>query len=348
MQKITPSRVDSDTVLTTIGGYALAISRALEHNGVDSARIFQAAGIAPNLLKNDPMSRLSVATMARLYKVCVDVTHNPYFGLTVAKFIHVSNLHALGYALAASSNLMAFCQRLVRFFKLASQACDISIVENGDEVSLRVRLLVSVCGETEDALMGFVVLSMRQLYQADFNPVRVGFSHPMPREGAGPYEKLFRAPVGFDQTAPELVLSRADLEQPLSGACAELAQLHDNLATSYIARLDKHDVVSTVRQKIIEYLPNGDCSRDKVAAAMCISPTTLQFKLSQYDTNFNELLDATRKELAASYVQQSALSITEITFLLGFSDSSNFTRAFKRWEGVSPSDYRKEGKNASV
>ncbi|CAG4917319.1 AraC family transcriptional regulator [Paraburkholderia saeva] len=348
MQKITPSRVDNPAVLTTIGGYALAISRALEHNGVDSARIFQAAGIAPSFLKNDPMSRLPVATMARLYKVCLDVTHNPYFGLTVAKFIHVSNLHALGYALAASSNLMAFCQRLVRFFKLASQACEIEIVENGDEVSLRVRLFTSVSAETEDALMGFVVLSMRQLYHADFNPVRVAFLHPMPREGAGPYEKLFRAPVDFDQAAPELVLLKSDLQQPLTGACAELAQLHDNLANSYIARLDKHDVVSTVRQKIIEYLPNGDCSRDKVAAAMCISPTTLQFKLSQHETSFNELLDATRKELAASYVQQSTLSITEITFLLGFSDSSNFTRAFKRWEGVSPSDYRKDSKTAGA
>jgi AraC-like DNA-binding protein len=104
--------------------------------------------------------------------------------------------------------------------------------------------------------------------------------------------------------------------------------------------------VATVRQKIIEYLPNGDCTRDKVADAMCISPTTLQFKLSQRNTNFHDLLDTTRKELASSYVQQSALSITEITFLLGFSDTSNFTRAFKRWEGVSPTHYRKEVKPA--
>jgi AraC-like DNA-binding protein len=144
-----------------------------------------------------------------------------------------------------------------------------------------------------------------------------------------------------------LVFSKTDLEQPLAGACAELAQLNDNLATNYIARLDKSDVATTVRQKIIEYLPNGDCTRDKVASAMCISPTTLQFKLSQCDTNFNELLDMTRKELASSYVQQSSLSITEITFLLGFSDTSNFTRAFKRWEGVSPTDYRRQASTVS-
>jgi AraC-like DNA-binding protein len=342
MQRTTSPRINDNSVRTTIGGYAFAIAKALDHNGVDSARIFKAAGVSPSLIKNDPMCRLPVDTLTRLYKACVDVTHNPYFGLTVAKFIQVSNLHALGYALAASSNLMSFCQRLVRFFKLASQACDIEIIESEHEVSLRIKLLVTVCAETEDAMLGFVVLAMRQLYKAEFNPLCVELSHPMPRDGGAPYEAFFRTQVRFAQTAPLLLFSRTDLEQPLTGACAELAQLNDNLATNYIARLDKDDVVSTVRQKIIEYLPNGDCTRDKVADAMCVSPTTLQFKLTQCNTSFQELLDTTRRELASSYVQQSALSITEITFLLGFSDTSNFTRAFKRWEGVSPTDFRRE------
>lgn len=136
------------------------------------------------------------------------------------------------------------------------------------------------------------------------------------------------------------MLPKQILQLPLVGACAELAQLHDNIATGYITRLDKDDVVAAVRQKIIEYLPNGDCTRDKVAAAMCVTPTTLQNKLSRRDTNFQDLLDAIRKELAISYVRQPSLTITEITFLLGFGDTTNFTRAFKRWEGVSPTEFR--------
>ena len=324
---------------TTIGGYALAIAKALEYSGIDSARILRAAGI-PLEMSNDPMCRLPVASLTRLYRTCVEATNNPYFGLTVAKFVHISNLHALGYALAASGNLLEFCRRLQRYFRLASQTSEITIVESGSEVSLQMKLLVDVSAETEDAFLGFVVLSMRQLYKPDFNPIRVGVHHSIPREGSAPFEALFRAPVRFDQAMPTLAFARTDLEHPLAGACAELAQLNDNIATSYIARLDKRDVVTTVRQKIIEYLPSGDCTREKVASAMCISPTTLQFKLSQRKTSFHGLMDATRQELARSYVQQSALSITEITFLLGFSDTSNFTRAFKRWEGVSPTDFR--------
>lgn len=334
-----PLQAANRTEATTIGGYALAIAKALESSGVDSARILQAAGV-PLSMTNDPMRQLPAASVTKLFKACVAVTNNPYFGLTVARFIQVSNLHALGYALAASTTLMEFCHRLQRYFRLVSQAGEIKLVESGGEVMLSTEMPVSYCAETEDAFHGFLVLAMRRLYKAEFNPLRVELSHPMPREGGGPYEALFRAPVLFSQPNPMLVLRKADLEFPLAGACAELAQLNDNLATQYIARLDKQDVVNTVRQRIIEYLPSGDCTRDKVASVLCMSPNTLQFKLSERGTTFQDLLEATRKELASSYVRQSSLSITEITFLLGFTDTSNFTRAFKRWEGMSPTRFR--------
>lgn len=324
---------------TVIGGYALAIAKALDASGIDSARILKSAGVAPGM-SNDPMSRLPVETLTRLYQACVAVTNNPYFGLTVARFLRITNLHALGYALAASGNLMDFCVRLQRFFRLVSQSSDVEIVESGNEVALNMRLLVKVSPETEDAFLGFLVLTMRQMYAPYFNPLRVDFSHAMPRDGVAPYEALFKSPVRFDQPSPALVLPRDILQLPLPGACAELAQLNDNIATRYIARLDKDDVVTAVRQKIIEYLPNGDCTREKVAAAMNVTPATLQNRLARRDTNFHDLLDSIRKELAVSYVRQASLSMTEITFLLGFGDLTNFTRAFKRWEGMSPSDFR--------
>jgi AraC-like DNA-binding protein len=286
------------------------------------------------------MSRLPVSALTRLFRACVDVTGNPYFGLTVGRFIHISNLHALGYALAASTDLMEFCHRLVRFFRLASQTCNIEVVESDDEIALEVTLLADVCAETEDAFLTFVVLAMRHLYKPEFNPLRIALSHAMPLEGSAPYEALFRAPVEFSRPKPCLVLPRSELHNPLIGACAELAQLNDNLSNTYLARLEKDDIVTRVRQKIIEFLPHGSCSRDMVADALALSPTTLQFKLSERGTSFHDLLDATRKELSSGYVQQSSLSITEIAFLLGFSDTSNFTRAFKRWQGVSPTLFR--------
>lgn len=301
--------------------------------------VFRAAGI-PTELSTDPMSRLPTTAVTRLYRACVEVTHNPYFGLTVARFIQISTLHALGYALAASSTLMDFCRRLERYFRLASQVAKVSLVEADGKVYLRFEHLVEVSAETEDAFFGFLVLTMRLLYKPGFNPVRVEFHRPMPREGAEPYEKLMRAPVSFSNAVGQLVFDRDDLIRALPGACPELAQVNDNISIDYLARLDKNDVVTGVTKKIIELLPDGDCDRDKVASALCMSPSTLQVKLLQRGTNFQQLLDDIRRELGCSYVRQPTRSVTEITFLLGFANTSNFTRAFKRWTGMSPTEFR--------
>jgi AraC-like DNA-binding protein len=324
---------------TTIGSYTVAIARALDASGVDSKRIFSAMGV-PLDLSTDPMTRLPVATMTRLYQACVDVTNNPYFGLTVAKHIHLTHLHALGYSLAASGTLMDFCRRLERYFRLVSQVAKVSVDQVGDQVLLRFEYLVDLSSETEDAFFGFLIRTMRLIHKQEFSPLRLEMRRPVPHEGDEPYQTLFRCPVLFSQLSGLVVFNRADLMQVLSGSCPELAQVNDNIVISYLARLEKNDVITGVTQKIIEFLPDGDCTRDKVASALCMSPTKLQLKLSQRGTNFQQLLDDTRKELACSYLSQASRPVTEITFLLGFSDTSNFTRAFKRWTGLSPTDYR--------
>lgn len=325
---------------TTISGYALAIARALEHYGVDPSSVFRTVDI-PAPLANNPMLRIPVTTVTRLFHACVDATQDPYFGLTVSRYIQLSNLHALGYALMASSTLMDYCRRIAQYFHLvASVVNSVSLDQCGEEVSLRWRLAADVCGETEDAVIAFFVTSMRQLHGPALNPARIEFCHAMPNEGDEPYRRLFGAPIVFNAPEPTLVMYRRDLEQPLAGACPELAQYHDHVIDTYLARLDRSDVMLMVRKTIIELLPTGACGRERVAQAMCMSGSTLQTKLSQRETNFQAILDDTRRELACSYVQQLTRPLTEIAFQLGFSDSSNFTRAFKRWTGLSPSEYR--------
>lgn len=331
---------------TAIGSYAQAIARALEASGIDSACIFQKVGIPANL-PNDPLTRLPTTTITRLYRTCVEVTGNPYFGLTVAEFMQLPHFHAVGYALAASGTLMDFCRRVERYLQLVSQVARASLKEFDDTVLLRFEYLVEISGETEDAFFGFLVRTMRQLYKLEFNPLRVEFRRSVPQEGAEPYEALFRAPMSFSQPAGLLVFDKSDLLQKLPGSCPEIAQASDGIVINYLARLGKSDVIAGVTLKIIEFLPDGDCTRAKVAKSLCMSTTTLHLKLSQRGTSFQQLLDETRKELAYSYMGQASRPVTEITFLLGFSDTSNFTRAFKRWSGLSPRDFRQRLKAAN-
>lgn len=324
---------------TVIAGYGLAIARALQHAGADVDQVFSAAGLS-RALSNDPMQRLPLDTVSRLYRASVESTGDPYFGLSVARFIHVSTAHALGYGLLASATLMDFCQRVQRYIGLATLTCRAEVVIREDEVCLRTVPKVAISAETQDAWCGLLYLLMRQIHRDDFRPLAVEFAHPVPHAGDGPYVRFFDAPVHFDRDAVTLVLPRADMEIPLPGACAELARINDNLAASYVARLDRDDVVANTRAQIIDRLPGGDVGKRTVAASLGISESTLRNRLAEHGTGFHELLDSVRSELACSYLSQSRMSVTEVAFLLGFTDVSNFTRAFKRWTGMSPSRFR--------
>jgi AraC-like DNA-binding protein len=333
-----PVRPPADSV-TVISSYGLAIAKALESRGVDAQRVFQAAGVEDGG-STDPLQRLPHEAVNRIYRACVETTGDECFGLTVARFIHAPTMHALGYGLLGSTTLLDFSWRLQRYFRLLSQRSRVDVVPDGETVRVTFRLLVDVAPQSQDAWLGAVYLTMRMLYREDFRPLAVEFPHPMPRGGDGRHVEFFGAPVRFDADGATLVLRADDMNRPLYGASPELARWHDHLAATYIAKLDRADVVANVRARILELLPSGACSKGKVARDLAMSATTLHQRLSERGTSFHALLNDIRRELATGYLHRSATPVTEIAFVLGFTDVSNFTRAFKRWTGVSPTRYR--------
>jgi len=322
-----------------MAGPVTAIAKALEYEGLDSREVFRGAGIRQSI-RNDPTDRLSVSAAATLLKHCVKVAQDPYFGLTVAKFIRISNIHALGYALLASKTLLDFCLRLARHFALVTQSVKLHVEQQPHEVTVRFHPLTVIAGEAVDAWLAFMLHLMRQLYRPDFSPSRIEFRHPCPPAGPGPYALCFGVLPSFERPETMISFPGAAMNEPLSGASPELAQYNDTIAKNYLARLNRADVAGRVRVNIIERLSSGDCSRRKVACDVGMSEETLHHKLAECNTSFHELLNETRKELALGYLADRAISVTEITFLLGFADHSNFTRAFKRWTGISPTLYR--------
>jgi AraC-like DNA-binding protein len=337
---LAPPRPQSASV---IAGYGIAIANALEYTGIDSRRVFRAAGVDEEL-RNDPMHRLSVETVSRLYAICVDVTGSFTFGLTVARFLQASHLHAVGYGALASSTLLDFGQRMTRFMHLVSQSATMEIRESGAETQLVCIVHVPVCPQTLDAWAAFLVRLMRIMHGGDLRPLRVELPHPAPPDGnCRPYLDMFRAPVLFDQRDVVLAFAQDVMRADLPGACPELAQYNDKVATTYLAKLDRTNVVACVRAAIIEQLPSGKCSRESVAATLCLSPETMQSRLVSRHTSFQELLDGIREECARACLSQASLSVTEIAYMTGFTDVSNFTRAFKRWTGQSPSAFRQQG-----
>ena len=108
----------------------------------------------------------------------------------------------------------------------------------------------------------------------------------------------------------------------------------------YLARQDRQDIIGRSQSVIFELLPSGRVSIEQVAARLNTSVRTLRRKLRDKGTNFKSLLNETRRELGERYIRDGNLTLTEVAFLLGFSDSSSFSRAFRSWTGRTPSESR--------
>lgn len=325
---------------STVAIYTDAIVRALDTAGADTSQIMQLARV-DRVRSNDPLLRISDLHINAVFSRAVEATSDPYFGLKVARYIVPGTLHALGYALLASETLEEFCQRLVRFQGMVSTSaeCAISVADTELEFSARATN-PALCFESHDAWVGMVLRMMRNASHDALTPLRLDLIRPLPAAGDGPFRDFFGCPVRFGCARIGFYFDLAAMRAPLPGANRELAQHHDHIVRGYLEKLDRGDIVNRVRTAIVRGLGGDQFSRGDIAREQNVSASTLQAKLAQRGTSFQALLDDTRHELALGYMGQSHLSITEIAFMLGFSDLSNFIRAFKRWTGKSPTEFR--------
>jgi AraC-like DNA-binding protein len=181
---------------------------------------------------------------------------------------------------------------------------------------------------------------MRLQYGDDLNPTSLFLMRGEPVGYAQRYETYFRCPIHFADTAIRFEFDASVIDMPLQNASPELAQMNDQNVARYLTKLDRSDIVNQVRCVIVDNIGSQNITKQHVADKLFMSTRSLQNKLAARSTSFQEILDSTRKTLAISYMNAKNITITEMAYLLGFTDVSNFTRAFRRWTGVSPSSFR--------
>ena len=327
---------------TTVAAYTEAIVRALDSYGVDPLKVLRQADV-DRMRSNDPLERITDSEINALFARAVEATGDSSFGLRVADCIVPGTLHALGFALLASETLLDFCQRLVRYYGIVSQSAEFNLAVNETELRLSgIPRNRDLCFETQDVWVGLVIRLMRAVCQEDLRPLHLELLRPVPECGADPFIDYFGCPVSFSCEHGCFYFDRSIVEEPLPGASREMAQHNDQVAMAYLERLDRDDIVNRVRTHVLNGLATGDVGRDEIAARMNMSGSALRAKLARRGLSFQQLLDDMRQKLALDYLEQSRLSITEIAFMLGFSDVSNFNRAFRRWTGRTPSSYREK------
>ena len=327
--------------ITTLSSVAALLESTLRDLGHDPVPLFQRAGIEPASVGN-PNARIPTVHMQALWRLALETTGDPALGLAAARHFQPAALHGLGFACLASDTLHDVLGRLVRFSHLINALPEFSLEGHAQTVDLRMTLpdLGADFVHAASDLGVAVFLRMCQITAGDdILPVHTSLQRPTPGD-VRPYHDVFGSNIEFETTSNVLSFERSRALAPLSTAHPELARMNDQTVIDYLARFDRENITMQVRSKIIEELPEGRPSQGDIAVKLNTSLRSLQRRLRDQDTSFKELLSNTQQELALSYIRDSSRSIGEITYLLGFSEPSNFTRAFKRWTGKSPGEYR--------
>jgi len=331
--------------LTVLAKTSEIVWALLESYDIDPLPSFEDAGIDP-ALRNHIGARIDQAKMDKLWRNAAERSNDPCFGLRAAQLWHPSYLHALGYAWLASPTLRSALERLVRFTHLVAQATETSIEESDDQ------LIFSWMNHTRtsddywhaNATMAILITMCRANYGDDLDPAVIRFTHAQP-ERTGDFYDLFRCPVEFDAPSNQLIIAKQAADKILPGSNHLMEQINDQEIIKYLARLDKNDIIHQVQATIISQLHDGEITDSAIAEALYMSNRTLQRRLEKQETTFVQVLTGVRKNLALKYIQDSELTLTELSFQLGFSELSAFSRAFKNWTGKSPSQFREENQS---
>ena len=326
---------------TVITSWTLLLAKALDARGIESREFFRAAGLDPALLTRAG-ARYPALKMPGLWQRAVELTGEECIGLESAKYWHPTTAHALGYTWLASDNLGEAFTRLQRYIHIFNDATVVTI--NDDSGQYMVAIAgnygdIRAADEGIDAGVATLVQMCRAAAGADFSPLRV----ELRREPPGCAEKFyefFRCPVQFNGEVDAIYLDLPSIQRQLPESNRELALANELVTIDYLSRLQSSDTTLKAVKVMVDKLPDGSVTAEQIARELHLSPRTFQRRLQQEDTSFSQLLDAVRRELATTYMEATDKSVTEITYLLGFAETSTFSRAFKRWTGQSPTTFR--------
>lgn len=324
-----------------LGTLVLPVAQCLRIQGYDPLQVLADVGIDAAKLAN-PDWRIPQARFNHFMAHCVELTGDEAFGLEAAQQAQPQVLHGLGLAWLASDTVYDGLKRLVRFSKMVTTSSAMRLYEDGGMALIdfgRIPNVDDYHPVNRDYAVGLVV-RMSYLTLGDFlAPALVELDRPAPQNPER-WESLLSSRVRFEAGHTFLGWYLADIVEPLITGDPVLARANDEQTQSYLDGFLASSISRDVVDKIVERLPDGPPSQLQIAEALHVSNRTLQRKLKEEGTSFMDLLQNTRLQLAQRYLRHPNRSVVETAYLLGFSEPSTFSRAFKRWTGMAPADYR--------
>ena len=297
--------------------------------------------------------RMPLREMLRLVNAIVASTQNPSFGLDIGIQMHPSEYGIISHAFMNCSNLNEVMDLTIRYTHLINDAFSVNVEHiNDSELSI-----VLDSAHNDPALIPLIELDFASMltmtrflagstHEKDITLLEVCFSHP-PQTMPEQYTTHFKCPVRFNQPKNLVRFNRHMLETNVYSSdpyiFRYLLKKIEEVAERLLINIP---LKKRVFDYIVKQLPHGVPSVTEAAKAFNMSPSTLKKHLGQESANFTEICDDVRKGVAVKMISIRKKPLKEISNHLGFSNSSTFNRAFKRWTNMTPSEYRQQNQPA--
>ncbi len=316
-------------------------SATVRQFGKDPVEVIKRVGLDPAVLAV-PDNFISYSTYRHLLVEAVKATGNERLGILISKQLGPQSLSVVGFSMQQSSDLGTALGVLSRFFHLHDQHGTIAleILEDSFCISHHIPDM-----ETPGSIQAIDVSAaaghnlFNTLMGENIHALRYEFPYPEPADLSA-YKFLEAQELVFDALNLGIVIDNKYLDKPIAHHDPNMA----HLLSEYMKTLEDNTgeaIADKVTSIVKDMLSTGECTLEAVADLFQVTSRTLQNKLKLEGTSFHNIMEDVRKTLATHYLQSSHMDLTKIALLVGYSDSSAFTRSFRRWYNATPSQWRK-------
>lgn len=290
----------------------------------------------------DPDTRISLSDAIDLFNESISNCGDPALGLRAGDLIESGDFDTLEYAARSCSTLREAFQCIARHTRLMSDASEITLVEKSGLAKIRCQqtVLLRIPPAMNDFAIAILMHLIRKHTIITDPPIEIHFIHN-PTEYLDEYWRVFRTNIVFNSEYNSIVIPRGWLNTPMIRANPRIAAAFELHARYILDKLEQTDTVGgKTRAVVLSKLRQGDVGMKSVARTLTMSVATLRRHLAAENLSYSQIVEELRYELAKRYLSEPARSIREVAFLLGYSDLISFHKAFKRWSGMTPADYR--------
>lgn len=318
----------------------MGFAALLAELGGNPERLVASCGLSLGVLE-EANNIIPFTLGARLLHLAAKETACPHFGLLLGQRQNMALLGPVGFLMQHSPDVLTAIQNLICYMHLHVQGASAQL---GTEKGLaRFTYNINIRGVVGADQVYYVCMAnkfnfLRLLCGKDWLPAAVHFCYRAPADDT-PFRQLFRAPVRFNQPSSSMFFQAHYLERPIISADPNLRKVLQD----YIAMIEaKHsgDLRGQLHSVLRVLLPTGKCTVDRVAELFSMHRRTLHRHLLAYNITFEEILDSVRHEIAGQMLEESDMPLAQLASMLGYRDTSAFNRAFRRWNGVAPSEWR--------